>query len=215
MTLEFYEYDPYDAVIHKTADEAEAAATRRIEDFHSDAVKHGEWDEDVQLVEYGVVLPLGRATSHPTGAAAEPPEVNHRDYALAEVEVDAAEFWRELSERAPKLAAALDAAAPEARKHRLNVARAVGIYYSAEGHGDQPGPDERVLAAIRSLCSRRDHLEDALTEWRKRVPGLTSACSFVLDRAADGEDLQEAQELLDWLDGVKVDEAADVEAVDG
>lgn len=127
MTLEFYDYNADDGLtVHSKAEEAEEEAATVLDRYRERAVAHGDWDEDVQLVEYGVVLPLGRATSHPTGAAAEPPEVNHRDYALAEVEVDAAEFWRELTERAPKLAASLAAAAP------------------SQSHGAGPGGPESV-----------------------------------------------------------------------
>lgn len=115
MTLEFYDYNADDGLtVHSKAEEAEEEAATVLDRYRERAVAHGEWDWDVECVEYGVVLPLGRARSHPTGAAAEAPEVNHRDYTLAEVEVDAAEFWRELTERAPKLAASLAAAARHA-----------------------------------------------------------------------------------------------------
>lgn len=85
-------------------------AEAQLEVFRDDAKCDGEWDADVEQLEYGVLIPLGRANVIDSGACAEASFV---DYALQEPDdFDAAELWRVLTERAPRLAAALAAAAP-------------------------------------------------------------------------------------------------------
>lgn len=52
--------------------------------------------------------------------------------------------------------------------HRLAVAQKVGIVYQADGHADEPGPDEIVVETIDRLVFERDTVRDRLeisTDW--------------------------------------------------
>lgn len=53
----------------------------------------------------------------------------------------------------PRVVKELRAKVAELEAFKLDVARTVGIYHGADGHGDQPGPDERVLEEVRGLVA--------------------------------------------------------------